>query len=123
MRIGFQGDIGSNAEEATKKFIEKHKLHDVVSVPLTSSQNVVSELIKQSIDYGVMAVTNSIIGEVVETKNALNEHIELLEKNDIPIHHCVFIKSKNTKINLSFRERREGKLLIGKTIKNEKCQF
>lgn len=42
---------------------------------------------------------------------------------------CIFnyrtelYKAKNNKINLSFRERREGKLLIGKNNKNEKFQF
>ena len=95
MNIGFQGDIGSNAEEATSKFTEKFKLEGAEQIPLVTSQKVVSALMEQKIDYGVMAIRNSIAGEVAETKEALNDDIEMLGQTQIPIHHCVFTKSKD----------------------------
>ena len=98
MKIGFQGDIGSNAEEATIKFLKQINIPEIKSVALVTSKNVVSALLKQEIQYGVMALHNSIIGEVIETKEALTEHIELITSIQIPIHHCLFTKYKNAKI-------------------------
>lgn len=95
VKIGFQGDVGSNAEEATGRFIDEFKLENADQIPLITSKNVVSALIEQKIDYGVMATRNSIAGEVTETKEALNNDIEMLEETQIPIHHCVFTKSKD----------------------------
>ena len=99
MKIGFQGDIGSNAEEATAEFIKQMNLPDLKSVALVTSKNVVSALLKQEIQYGIMAVKNSIIGEVIETKEALTKQIELINTIQIPIHHCLFTKYENAKIH------------------------
>ena len=98
MKIGFQGDIGSNAEEATIRFIEQFNNKDIEQIALITSKNVVSSLLSKKIDYGVMAIKNSIIGEVVETKEALTEQIELTDTIQIPIHHCLFTKNSQTKI-------------------------
>lgn len=98
MKIGFQGDIGSYAEKATQKFIKQFDFKDVEQIPLITSKNVVSALSENNIDYGVMAIENSTVGEVAETKDALNESIELVAKNRIPIHHCIFTKAPNTKV-------------------------
>ena len=98
MKIGFQGDIGSNSEEATYKFIEKFNNASIVPVALVSSKNVVSALLNKEIDFGVMALNNSIIGEVVETRDAMDKNLELIDTVEIPIHHCLFVKDKNSKI-------------------------
>lgn len=98
MKIGFQGDIGSNSEAATLSFIDKCKLPNTRLLGLLTSKNVVSALLNKEIDYGVMALYNSIAGEVIETKNALTPQISLLEKVDIPIHHCIFIKHPEVEI-------------------------
>lgn len=99
MKIGFQGDIGSNAEEATSVFLNSISVKNITPVALVTSKNVVSALLNKEIDYGVMAIRNSIAGEVAETKNALTEDIELINTTDIPIHHCVFVKNKDAEIN------------------------
>ena len=98
MKIGFQGDIFSNAEEATDSFIRKLNIENVTPVALITSKNVVTSLINKEIDYGVMAIKNSIAGNVAETKEALTEQIELVDTLEINIHHCLFVKNNQAKI-------------------------
>ena len=98
MRIGFQGDYLSNSEEASQKFAEILHLKNVMFIPLISSQNVVSHLINKKIDFGVMATKNIVAGEVIETKKALIPDIELISSLDLPIHHCLFKKTKKSSI-------------------------
>lgn len=94
MKIGFQGDWGSNNEVATKRFIENIN-EKVELIPLISSKNVVSALKEGEIDFGVMAIENNIGGIVNETQKALyEEKIECLMKIQIDIHHCVFVKDE-----------------------------
>ena len=88
MKMGFQGDVGSNSEEASYEFIKKLNNENIVPVALITSENVVSALLNKEIEFGVMALNNSIIGEVVETKKAMHKNIELIDTVEIPIHHC-----------------------------------
>lgn len=98
LKIGFQGDIGSNAEEAANCFKKTlDKATDCLA--LISSKRVVEALLDGEIDFGVIALHNSIIGEVVETKEALNCQVELLTTISIPIHHCLFKKAKDSDIS------------------------
>ncbi len=91
MKIGYQGDVGSNSEMAAKKIAEKLGFEDVEFVPLISSKNVIGALLSQEIDFGVVAIENSIGGIVVETKLALaGIDVEIVEKELLPIHHCLF---------------------------------
>lgn len=98
MKMGFQGDVGSNSEEASYEFIKKLNNENIVPFALITSENVVSALLNKEIEFGVMALNNSIIGEVVETKKAMHKNIELIDTVEIPIHHCLFAKDKNSKI-------------------------
>lgn len=99
MKIGFQGDIGSHSEAATQKFVQNFNFSCVEQFPLLNSKNVVEALEKGQIDYGVMATENSVVGEVSETRGALNNNIEMLGEIKLPIHHCLFIKSKDAQID------------------------
>lgn len=93
MRIGYQGIEGSNSENATKILSKELKLNNVNLVPLITSANVVNELKLKNIDYGVMAIENTIGGLVEETKNALLDvDMSVLEEVSIQIHHCIFKK-------------------------------
>lgn len=93
MRIGYQGIEGSNSENATKILSKELKLNNVNLVPLITSANVVNELKLKNIDYGVMAIENTIGGLVEETRNALLDvDISVLEEVSIQIHHCIFKK-------------------------------
>ncbi len=98
MKIGFQGDLFSNSEEASQIFAKKMYFENVEFIPLISSKNVVKNLITKNIDFGVMATKNIIAGDVIETKEALTPNIELISSIDLPIHHCLFKKTENSSI-------------------------
>jgi len=97
MKIGYQGDIGSNSEAAAKQYFEKN--NDIEFVPLLSSEGVFQALMAGSIEVGVAAIRNSLAGEVQETKNALNKMNSSMPvctaTVTLPIHHCLFSKIKN----------------------------
>lgn len=93
MRIGYQGIEGSNSENAAKILSKELKLSNIELIPLITSANVVKELNLKNIDYGVMAIENTIGGPVEETKNALIDmNISVLEEVSVQIHHCIFKK-------------------------------
>ncbi len=100
MKIGYQGIIGSNSEEAAYIFAERLNLKDVEFIPLINSKNVAESLEKGQIKYGVFATNNYYAGEVEETKKAIQElKIELncLDELDLPIHHSIFKKNKEVR--------------------------
>lgn len=98
MKIGYQGIMGSNSEEAAKKIVEKLKLMDVEYVPLLSSKNTIGHLKRKQVDYAVVAIKNSIGGTVVETFEAIqNNYLELVTTEILQIHHCLF--KKNSEVN------------------------
>jgi len=97
MRIGYQGDIGSNSEAAAKAYFLNKKedipRNSLEYIPLLSSQRVFDALLSGEIDIGVAAIKNSIAGEVQETKKALEGvNITCKDTIKIPIHHCLFSK-------------------------------
>lgn len=90
-RIGYQGIPGSNAETASKQFVQRFALEPATLVPLVTSKDVVHALREGSIDYGVMAVYNKIAGDVAETKDALQTiDYDIYGALAIPIRHCLF---------------------------------
>lgn len=96
IKIGYQGMEGSNSEEASLIMIEKLNLNNIELIPLISSKNVISALETGSIDFGVVAIKNSIGGTVEETAEAIiNKKIEQIIELKIPIHHCLFKKNDN----------------------------
>lgn len=93
--IGYQGEIGSNAEEAAKRFILKFGLANVELIPLVNSKPVIENLENKNIDYAVVAIKNSIAGIVEETVEVIKDkNLEIIDKEIIPIHHCLFKKKE-----------------------------
>lgn len=91
IKIGYQGIPGSNAEEIAKQFVLKNKIKEYKLIPLISSYFVVKELKNKEIDFGIMAIYNTLGGEVQETKKALElENFEEYDTITIQIHHCLF---------------------------------
>jgi prephenate dehydratase len=87
MKIGYQGSIGSNNERAALKFKDNFK-GNIQLIPLVSSENVVNHLKKGTIDYGVMAISNNIVGDVKESILALkNINYQLISKIELKIIH------------------------------------
>jgi prephenate dehydratase len=98
--IGYQGVEGSNSERAAAEFALKKEFTDFTLLPLVSSFNVLDNVIKKRVDYGVVAAKNSSGGVVKETKIVL-DHLDLKKKDEItiPIHHYLFVKNESITIN------------------------
>lgn len=94
--IGYQGVEGSNSERAALEFAQKSKFNSYQLLPLVSSFNVLDNVIKKRVDYGVIAVRNSSGGTVEESKIVL-DHLNIQKKDEvtIPIHHFLFVKDEN----------------------------
>ncbi len=128
MKIGFQGDLFSNSEEASHLFAKKMHFENVAFIPLISSKNVVKNLITKKIDYGVMAIKNCIAGPVLETKNALTNQIKCIDSINIPIHHCLFKKTPSAKIKYiashrqALNQTRKTRESLFKNIPEIECQ-
>lgn len=91
IKIGYQGIENSNNHIAAEKYVETEKLTDFVLIPLTSSKNVVSSLLAGEIELGIMAILNSSIGEVRETKEAMNGYeLNEISRIEFPIIHAAF---------------------------------
>ena len=97
--IGYQGVEGSNSEQAAREFANKRQFSSYQLLPLVSSFNVLDNVIKKRIDYGVIAVRNSSGGEVAESKLVL-DHLNLEKKDEItiPIYHYLFVKDNTVNI-------------------------
>ena len=76
-------------------FINNLSLSNIKLIPLVNSYNVFDSLLNGKIDYGVVAVSNSIGGIVKETNDVLkNTSYTEVSSLELPICHCVF-KKKN----------------------------
>ena len=95
IKIGYQGDVGSNSEEAAQIFAKEQGLKEgeYELVPLVESRYVASQLKAGKIHYGVVATRNSVAGPVEETYLAIkDEFFEFVQTVILPIHHCVFAR-------------------------------
>lgn len=108
VRIGYQGDIGSNAEEAAHIFGERIELDGstwIEYVPLVTAERVFTELEQGNISLGVVAVVNSLGGVVSETRNMLDHAglngwtVTFIDEHVLPIHHCLYAKTPDAEIH------------------------
>ncbi|GHV05353.1 hypothetical protein FACS1894217_02090 [Clostridia bacterium] len=96
MKIGYQGIVGSHNENAAMRFLEKMSLSSAELVPLINSENVISRLKHNDIDYGIVAVNNSIAGLVIESAEAMKCCLlEAVAYISIPVHQCLFVKDEH----------------------------
>lgn len=91
IKIGFQGIEGSHSARAAEEIAQQSGFAGVAYQPLVSSQAVVDALLCETIDYALVAVSNSIGGEVNETQHAIKGE-KLQEKASItlPVCHYAF---------------------------------
>ena len=91
MKIGYQGIVGSYSQRAAALLADSAGIFNAEYVPLVSSANVAEALLKGRIDYGVMAVYNSIGGDVAETAEALcNVDFRKVTAIVMDIHQCIY---------------------------------
>lgn len=120
--IGYQGVEGSNSERAALEFAYKKGFKDYQLLPLVSSFNVLDNVIKKRVNYGVVAVLNSSGGIVKESKIVL-DHLNLEKKDEItiPIHHYLFVKDSTITLDklLSFASHPQAFKQCRKTLKRD----
>ncbi len=98
-KIGYMGIPLSNSENASGLFAEKFGI-EAEHIPLTNAEGVVGALLKGEADYGVVATRNIGAGSVAETDEALKlGDFRTIDEIGIPIHHCIFVKNKNVKVD------------------------
>lgn len=97
-KIGYQGMENSNSMHAAQILCEKSNFTDVELIGLLTSEGVVSALADGSVDYGVVAVKNSVAGVVIETQKATeNFDFKSLDQIGLSIKHCLFVKDNSIK--------------------------
>lgn len=108
IRVGYQGDVGSNAEEAAIRLAAQSGTlagQYVELVPLIASKSVIQAMMVGDISFGILAIENSIGGTVTETKEALGRAASdgfaaiVAGELKLPIHHCVFAKCVDVDIS------------------------
>lgn len=99
LKIAYQGTLYSNSYYAALDYVEReHGLDEFELIPAENSLNVVSLLEKGIVEIGILAKSNSTMGTVQETFNALDKKsYDILDRFTMPINHCLFIK-KGTEI-------------------------
>ncbi len=102
VKVGYMGIPFSNTEAMSKVLSAEIGLNDYELVPLMSAVHVVNALLDKKIDYGVLAINNKFAGTVIESRDALEGHddIKTIRKGWCPIHHCVFTKTADSKIDV-----------------------
>lgn len=107
IRIGYQGDEGSNAEEAAHIFasnLDSSPDTWIEYVPLTTAERVFQALGAGKISLGVVAVMNSLGGVVSETRHMLDHagigdwKVAMIDEHVLPIHHALFAKKPGAEI-------------------------
>lgn len=94
INIGFQGTPHSYSESASLKLLEEYGIDDYKLIPLVSSETVASKLRTQDINYGVVAIQNTIGGVVKETDDAfISDEWIVKHRYLLRIEHCLFVKA------------------------------
>lgn len=91
LKIGYQGIKGSYSQKAAALLAESAGIFEAEYIPLVTSENVADALAREQIDFGAMAVYNSIGGDVEETAAALKQrHFRKITAIIMPIHQCIY---------------------------------
>ena len=90
--VGYQGAPYSNSHRAALTGFDYILGDDPILVPMVTSEAVAESLRDGSIDFGVVALENSIGSTVAETSEILDTgDFEIVSESGLPIHHCLFI--------------------------------
>ncbi len=101
IKIGYQGMLGSNSYVAAQQLAHLHGFMDVQYIALVQSQKVVDALLKKEVDYGVLAIKNTLGGEVIETKNALaGITYTCLQQTTLQIQHHLYSIDESSDIQV-----------------------
>lgn len=88
-RIGFQGEKGAYSERALNQLYHNQNID---AVPFRTSYAVVDALKKNHIDFGLLPIDNSIIGNIAHNYDLLVENkLTILKEIIIPINHSLLV--------------------------------
>lgn len=94
-RVGYQGMTGSNSERAAHQLAAMANLIAFELMPCISSDQVISQLSSRTIDFGVVALSNRIAGEVKETARALHDQaVDEVARCDLLVDHCLYSRQQ-----------------------------
>ena len=98
MKIGYQGILGNHSQKAAKMLVDNALIINAEYLPFNNSQNIVSEMVNGNINYGVLAVYNSILGDITESKEALKD-VDYIKVTGLvmSMHQCIFKQNKSIK--------------------------
>lgn len=68
--VGFSGGPGSFSEQATIEEMNRRAMHGFTTMPLLTAPRVYENLVSAQIDFGIVPVSNSTHGIVIETQEA-----------------------------------------------------
>jgi len=89
LKVGYQGEKGAYSQKAIKALF---KDQDVAALAFRTSYAVVDAMKKNSIDFGVLPINNSIIGSITHTYDLLFENkLTITREVIIPIHHALIV--------------------------------
>ncbi len=95
LKIGFQGEKGAYSERAIKYL---YKEREIENVAFRTSYAVVDALKKNLIDYGLLPIDNTIVGNISHTYDLLVENkLTILKEVIIPINHSLIVYPDVTK--------------------------
>lgn len=90
IKIGIQGGKGSFNEEACRFYCSNNHITEFEIVYLYTSDRVLQALEAREIEFGIVAIENSLGGLVWETINALSEfNCKILSNFQIVINHAL----------------------------------
>lgn len=87
MKVGYQGDIFSNARKAAK-----HLICDVTAeyIPFATCIEMLQAMKEGLLDYGVITIQNTLGGMNKDTDIICNNSVEILDRVELEIEHCLF---------------------------------
>lgn len=95
LKIGYQGEKGAYSADAIDALYKDKK---VEKVPFRTSYDVVDALKKEIVNFGLLPLENSIIGNITHNYDLLLENkLTIVEEVVIPIHHAL-IANEGVKI-------------------------
>lgn len=85
-RIAFQGAPGAFSQLAAYALYP-----DATSLPMADFAAVVRAVARGRAEFGILPVSNSVMGDVTEARNALHaqEGLEVIAETRFPIRHCL----------------------------------
>jgi prephenate dehydratase len=87
IKIGYQGEKGAYSEKAID-FLNEAR--EVEKIPFRTSYDVVDAMKKELIDYGLLPIDNTIIGNISHTYDLLAENkLTIIKEVIIPINHSL----------------------------------